>query len=313
MEQFQIVLNQVIIFLVITAVGFIAVKAKALNDDSLTVVTRLFTKIAIPFLLFTNTVNGTTRAEVLENLHIIPISLAVYATLILVSRLLSKVLRLELSRARLFSLSNTFGNVGFIGIPMLLALFGQGVMTYIAVFTVVDQVLIWTYGFALSYPASKKFRLEPKALKNMLNPPLVSVLIALIFVFLDIRPFAVLNDAFLTIAAASTSLPFIYLGGMVALCNIKKFLRYYEFYIGIVIKMVILPIIAFLVLRSIGFDSELAMTTTILIALPSIAIAPMLARTNGSDEEYATAAVIITTLASLVTLSVVAFLTSVVL
>ena len=313
MEQFQIVLNQVIIFLIITTIGFIAVKAKVLDNNGLTVVTKLFTKLVLPFLLFTNTVNGTTRAEIISNLYIVPICLAVYVVLIFVSQLLSRLLRLGATRGRLFALATTFGNVGFIGIPMLLALFGQKVMMYVAVFTVVDQILIWTYGFALSYPEGTKFRLEAKALKKMFNPPLVSVLLALIFVLLDIRPFPVMNDAFMTLAAASTPLPFIYLGGMVALSDMKKSLRHYEFYIGIAIKMIIIPIAAFLVLRALGVHNELAMTTTIIIALPSLAIAPMLARTNGSDEEYATAVVVITTLSSLVTLSIVSYITSVVL
>ena len=312
MEQFQIVLNQVIIFLIITAIGFIAVKVKVLNNDGLTVVSKLFTKIVLPFFLFTNTVNGTTRTEIFENLYIIPISLAVYAVIILVSQLLAKLLKLDKTRARLFSLAYTFGNVGFIGIPVLLALFGQKVMMYIAVFTVVDQLLIWTYGFSLSYPEGTKFKLESKALKNMLNPPLISVLLAIICVLLDIRPVGLLNNAFMTIASASTPLPFIYLGGMIALSDMKKSLRHYEFYIGIAVKMVIIPVIAFIVLQAIGIDYELAMTTTVLIALPALAIAPILARTNSSDEEYATASVIITTLSSLVTLSIVSYLTSVV-
>ena len=313
MEQFQVVLNQVIIFLIITAVGFIAVKVKVLNDEGLTVVSRLFTKIVLPFFLFTNTVNGTTRTEILDNLYIIPISLAVYVVIIFVSRLLARLLRLGTTRARLFSLAYTFGNVGFVGIPVLLALFGHSVMMYVAVFTVVDQLLIWTYGFSLSYPEGTKFRFEAKTLKNMLNPPLISVLLAILFVLLDIRPFGVLEDAFLTLASASTPLPFIYLGGMIALSDMKKSLRHYEFYIGIAVKMVIIPVIAFVILRAIGIHYELAMTTTVLIALPALAIAPILARTNNSDEEYATASVIITTLASLVTLSIVSYLTSVVL
>ena len=312
MEQFQIVLNQVLIFMIITAIGFIAVKAKVLNDDGLTVVSKLFTKLVLPFLLFTNTINGTTRAEIFKNLYVIPIILAVYVVLILVSQLLVRVLRIGVTRGRLFALSNTFGNVGFVGIPMLLALFGQRVMVYVAMFTLVDQLLIWTYGFSLSYPEGTKFRLEIKALKNMINPPLIAVLLAIVFVLLNIRPFTVLNNAFLTVAAASTPLPFIYLGGMIALCDMKKALRHYEIYIGIVVKMVIIPIGVFIALRAIGIHYELATTTAVIIALPSLAIAPILARTNNSDEEYATAAVILTTLASLVTLSVVSYLTSVV-
>lgn len=313
MEQFQIVLNQVVIFIVITAIGFIAVKARVLDDGGLTVITKLFTKITLPFLLFTNTVNGTTRDALAANLYIIPISLGAYAVLIIVTRLLARILKLERARARLFALANTFGNVGFIGIPVLLAVFGQRVMIYVAVFTVVDQILIWTYGFSLSCPGENACRLELKTLKNMISPPIVAVLLALIFVLLDIRPFGVLNDAFVTVSAASTPLPFIYLGGMIALSDMKKFLKHYEFYIGIAVKMVIIPLLLFLILRATGIPADLVTTTTILVALPSISIVPMLARANGSDEEYATAAVIVTTLVSLITLPFVSYLTSVVL
>jgi len=46
--------------------------------------------------------------------------------------------------------SSLFGNVGFIGIPIISSLFPQKGMLYIALFTIVDQLLLWTLGLSLT-------------------------------------------------------------------------------------------------------------------------------------------------------------------
>ena len=89
-------------------IGFIAVKAKFLSSDALPAITRLFTRVIVPFILFVNTVDGATRADVIDTIYLSGIYACIYIVLITTTKLLPKILKLKGNKAPLFTLSYTF-------------------------------------------------------------------------------------------------------------------------------------------------------------------------------------------------------------
>jgi len=313
MDQFNAVLNQVIIFCIIIVIGYAVVKTKFLPGSALPVITNLFSRVIVPFILFVNTVNGATRADMGKYIFLSGVYACVYVSIIIISRIMPKILRLKGNKASLFSLSHTFGNVGFIGIPLLLSVFGQRVMIYVTMYAIVDQALFWTYGYSLSFPVDNKLKFSPKTLVNMLNPPLIAVILSIVLIMLNVRLPPIMDRAFTAMADTGAALPFLYIGGMIATLDIKGILKHYEFYALIAVKMMILPVCLFLVLKAIGVEQEIAVVSSLLFGLPTITLVPMIAGANGSDVEYATSAVLITTIASLFTLTFVSYMTTMVL
>ena len=312
MENFFAVLNQVSIFLIIMIIGFIAVKTKYLSDSLLPAISTVFTKIIVPFIVFVSIVNGTSRDDVLSHSHLIVANICAFAALILLARIAPKLMRLKGNRASLFSFGTSFGNVGFVGIPVLLSVFGARVMIIVTMFALVDLVLFWTYGHSLTFAADNKQKFTIKNLKNILSPPFVAIVLAIAFIMLDIRLPVVVNLAFTAITSAGLALPFIYMGGVLTTLKIKDISKYYELYAAILLKMIAFPICIFLVFRAIGFSQDIAFTSAILFGLPSPGILPMLADANGSDGEYATVMVLLTTMASLFTLTLISYITAII-
>ena len=310
MEQFNAVLNQIIIFSIIIVIGYAVVKSKLLPSSVLPAITTLFSRVIVPFILFVNTVNGATRADMKNYIFLSGIYVCVYAVQIIAARTMPKVLRLKGNKASLFSLSFTFGNVGFIGIPLLLSVFGQRVMIFVTMYAIVDQALFWTYGYSLSYPVENKLKFSPKTLVNMINPPIIAVFISIVLILLDVKIPAILDKTFTSMSNSGMALPFIYIGGMLATLDLKNIFKHFEFYVGIAVKMVILPICLFIILKAIGLEQEIAVASAFLFGLPTITLVPMIAGANGSDVEYSTSVVLVTTLASLFTLTFVSYITA---
>ena len=69
--------------------------------------------------------------------------------------------------------------------------------------------------------------------------------------------------------------------------------------------MLILPLVYFIVMGLCGVPADMAGTITFLMGLPAINMVAMLAKNNGSDGDYAVCAVMMTTIACLVTLPLV--------
>ena len=306
MEQFFIVLNQIGIFLILIIFGILAVKFGILDEHSLGSVSKLVMRMALPAYIFINTAEGATRQGLAESLLVIPLAIALYLMLFLLSLLLEKVFRLKGNRGHVFRAIVMFGNVGFMGIPLVVELYPDTALLYISLFTILDQGLFWTYGVSLTKPVSdQKEKVSLKNLKNLLSPALVAILGATVLVLLNVHLPKILTTTLSKLGPASMPLSLLYIGGMLSMTDVRKVLRCGELYAEIGLKMLVLPIVFFLVMKLCQVPADMAGTMTFLTGLPAINMVAMLSKNNGSDGDYAVCAVMMTTLACLVTLPLV--------
>ena len=306
MEQFFIVLNQIGIFLILIIFGILAVKFGILDEHSLGSVSKLVMRMALPAYIFINTAEGATRQGLAESLLVIPLAIALYLMLFLLSLLLEKVFQLKGNRSHVFRAIVMFGNVGFMGIPLVVELYPDTALLYISLFTILDQGLFWTYGVSLTKPVSdQKEKVSLKNLKNLLSPALIAIVGATILVLLDIHLPKLLITTLSKLGASSMPLSLLYIGGMLSMTDVRKVLRCGELYAEIGLKMLVLPLVFFMVMKLLNVPAYMAGTMTFLTGLPAINMVAMLSKNNGSDGDYAVCAVMMTTIACLITLPLV--------
>ena len=306
MEQFFIVLNQIGIFLILIIFGILAVKFGILDEHSLGSVSKLVMRMALPAYIFINTAEGATRQGLAESLLVIPLAIALYLMLFLLSLLLEKVFQLKGNRSHVFRAIVMFGNVGFMGIPLVVELYPDTALLYISLFTILDQGLFWTYGVSLTKPVSdQKEKISLKNLTNLLSPALIAIVGATILVLLDIHLPKLLITTLSKLGASSMPLSLLYIGGMLSMTDVRKVLRCGELYAEIGLKMLVLPLVFFMVMKLLNVPADMAGTMTFLTGLPAINMVAMLSKNNGSDGDYAVCAVMMTTIACLITLPLV--------
>lgn len=306
MEQFYIVLNQIGIFLILIIFGVVAVKFGILDEHSLGNVSKLVMRMALPAYIFINTAEGATRQGLAASLLVIPLAALLYILLFLLSILLEKVFHLKGNRSHVFRAVVMFGNVGFMGIPLVVELYPDTALLYISLFTILDQGLFWTYGVSLTKPVGNRTEKPSlRNLKNLLSPALVAIVAATILVLLDLHLPKLLVTTLTKLGTASMPLSLLYIGGMLSMTDVRKVLRCGELYAEIGLKMLVLPLVYFLVMRLCHVPGDMAGTMTFLTGLPAINMVAMLCKNNGSDGDYAVCAVMMTTIACLITLPLV--------
>ena len=170
MNYFSIVLEQVEVFVVYLLIGIIAVKTNVLNREKLGALSSCVTKILLPLLIFSNSINGATKEQFLSSTVILLLTAVYYLVLYLVTAALSKLLHLDIQHRNLYRACSMFGNCGFMGIPIILALYPEQGGIYIAVFTVIDQLVLWTIGLDLTSPPESQTSVSlSKRLIKMIN------------------------------------------------------------------------------------------------------------------------------------------------
>lgn len=115
-------------------------------------------------MIFTNTVNGVDKEMLFHSLSILGIAFFMYLCLFGLSFLSGKLLHLHGDHQQLYSAMSAFGNIGFMGIPIVTSIFPERGMLYISVFTMIDQLMLWTVGVRLTSKAGntveKNFRIQ---------------------------------------------------------------------------------------------------------------------------------------------------------
>lgn len=308
--KIEIIGNQIIVFAILMTVGFIAAKTNVITKEGLNALSRIIVKIILPALIFSIVAgSGVTSKEFLiSGRFAIGVFLS-YSLLIFSAILMSRLLKLQGKTANIFTALATFGNMGFMGIPLIQAIFKEPVaQVCISVYTLIDMAILWTYGVYLCSRHQKQSD-SWRAVKNMINPTTVALLIAFIIMILKIRLPDLLMDTISGIGGTSKYLTLIYLGGAMAFVAIKEVVKKPDIFVLTIVKMLFLPIIAYFLLGF--FLPQIPRTIlTLIVGLPSMTTIAMVAATYDSDVEFATEIIFVTTLASLVTIPAVSVVTS---
>lgn len=304
MDSFMIILEQLVAFFLMMMVGYLAAKKRVTTREFLDRMASLIMKLLLPILIFANMMNGTSRAQLAADLPALFMVMAIYGSLIVIFAIIAKMLRMPKDRAQIFQAVFVFGNVGFIGLPLMLSVSPLHGGIYSALVSIVDQSLFWTYGLYLTTPTGKSTHFD---WKNFINPAVCGIVLAIVLLLLDLKVPDILENGLLKIGSAATPMSLIYMGGLLCFCNWTPVLRQKELYIGIAVKMLIFPILFFAVASQFVSNTDMTHTLSIVAGLPTMVAVAMFAQSTRKEGDYALGTVLATTVASLVTLSIVAY------
>ncbi len=307
----SVILIEAAKFCTLLFIGFAAVKSRIFSHESLGTLSAFALKISLPALIVTALPAATTRVMLLQALPLLAALPFWYALLAIGGVLTAKLCKMSPNTARVHIVQYMMGNIGVMGMILILATLGDGAAIYMASIYFVDQCMMWTVCENLSYPVEAQRTLSLSSLKKVLTiPTMVAFFIAIAMIALDWHPDNLIVDVLTELGRTSKSIAMIFIGGTLATLNLKRlsYLNGILYIIGF--KMLLLPLFVFWVtgLFSGFLDPMARMVLTLSSALPCLFAMSILARNNGTDYEYATMSVFVTTMASMVTIPLVSWL-----
>ena len=298
MQNSQLI-NQVIVLFIIMAVGFYAKKKKFLNSAVDKGLSELLLNITLPFMIITSFNIKYEPAMVNNARKIFIYSFLIHISLIFISKIFFSKFRIK--RQQVFRFITIFSNVGFMGYPVLESIYGGIGVFYAAIFNIAFNILVWTVGVML-FTGEKDFKSMKKALAN---PALIAVFIGLILFAFSIKlPFPIENSLKL-VGATTTPISMIIVGSMLAEMHFKDAFSDLSVYYAAVIRLIIVPMIVYIVLKMFKVDELLLTICVILQAMPAAVMAPIIAEKYGGDRLLASQCVFITTIVSGITIPII--------
>jgi len=299
--DFNAAIGQILILFIIMFIGVVAKRKAILNntiEDSISV---LLIKLALPALMISST-NFERTSEVLPNMiNILIITIVTFILTIPFFTLIAKALHLGKKSSNVFITLIVFGNVGFMGFPIIKVFFGDIGVFYGTVINLVFTTFVWTYGILLF---DSKGKLD---FRKLLNIGTVSCFIAIFMFLFDVRlPYA-LQTALDHIGKMNTPLAMLLIGALIAEVDIRKLVSNKMVYLVSVFKLIIIPLATAYVLKFMGFNTMVISICTLVASMPSGTINAIFAKQFDSEPLFASVGVFITTLLSILTLPLVVY------
>jgi len=240
LETFFAVLNPTLTLFVCIALGFTLTKTKILPANSGPTIAKLETWMFAPSLSFVTMARYCTPKILGENVRLIIISSVFVIAAVFIAIALSHLFVREKSPERgIFQYALTFANHGFLGDPLILAVFGEEMLFYYKLFTFPMYIVTYTWGLSVIIPTKEK----SNPLKKLLNPPLIALCIGMIVGLLGIGDNLpdFMTSTLDSLKSCMGPLAMILCGITVARFDIKEMITAKKVYIAAVLRLLIIP------------------------------------------------------------------------
>ncbi|HAE45603.1 MAG TPA: AEC family transporter [Lachnospiraceae bacterium] len=294
MNHFYNMLDAQLVLMVYLVVGVFCRKKGIIDETAKDKLIDLILKITLPCMIF-ESFNSPLTYDVFRKAGLI---LLVALSIAILSYLTGKVAYnfMPPEKKSILQYCTMVNNSGFLGLPMVSAVYGDSGLFYASIFIIPNRILMWTAGISLFTEADKK-----NAVKNiLLNPGIVAVYLGMGRRLAGIPVPDFLDRAVTSVGQITTPLSMIIIGTMLVGLTLKQLLQPVILYMSL-IRLVLLPLAALVILGLLQMDGLLTGVSMIMTGMPAGATTALLAAKYGADEEFASQLVVTSTILSLVT------------
>lgn len=293
----------------IVVVGYIAGKLGYMGGTFDKKLSKVVIDITCPALILSSAMTG----ELPDRRYILPllgISVLTYVLLTGVALLLPRLLTKKKDDEGVIGFAMMFGNVGFMGYPIVASIFGHEAVFYAAVLNVVNTFTVFTVGTMLIVGKNLESTVEEKEMsqKKMLrkvlySTPMLSAYLTMLIVALEIKdipefisqPLTMIGN--ITIPAA-----LLIIGSSMSQLPLRALLGNSTIYTTTLMRLAILPIGIHYLMTLLGFSSFVVGINTVVIAMPVATYGTILCLRHGKDTTLITEVTFITTLLAMISI-----------
>lgn len=307
MNSAAIIACQAIVMFVLLAVGYFLYKRHWLDSESTRKLSNITISIINPIVIF-NAYQRDFDFELLTGL-LAALVLALISQVVLVLCGMI-VVRKSGKNFQVDRFAIAYSNCAFMGIPLVEAAFGSEGVLYLTGYITVFNIFLWTHGVISMGGSSGGAK---GLLKVLLSPPIMSIVLGLLFFFFGWRLPDLLQQPLDYLGSMNTPLAMLVSGATIAKAGLGSAFKNKRVYFIQIFKLIAVPavlIAAFVPLTLTGLVSpEVVRITVIAAAAPTASATIMFAYKFGRNEKYAANQFALSTLFSVASLPLVLLLT----
>lgn len=321
-----IVFNQMVSLFLLMLTGYLANRSGVIDKTFESKVSRFIVNISLPATIL-NAVTGSDMAHDQEMLPIFVAAVSIFLVAHVICHFIQKIIRWNPT----YELMLNYSNLGFMGIPIISTIYGGEYVLHVSIFMMTFNLSLFSYGVYLlskddakntaAAAVSEVQAAAPEnsgsqksigfSVKKLLSPGILSAFLAIGIYLLDIRLPQHAVSLFSTVGTTTTPLAMIVIGSTLAGVKFSTVFTDKGLYLFSFLKLLILPMITFFVLRFFIKDRTLLEISTILSGCPIAGNVSMLCMEYNRDVTLVSKGICISTLLSMISIPIVSALVAI--
>jgi len=297
--RFDIVLNQAIILFIMMITGIAAGKAGIISDGVSKKFSELLLYVTSPMMVL-GSFFFEYSPDKLRDALLVPVigSIFFFLTIILSKVLFSKY---DEKIRPVMRFAMVFPNSGYIGLPMMKALFGNDGVFYGAFYVIAFDIFLWTFGITM-FSENKREKVNVKTLKKiLLNPAIIALYIGLVIFALRLPIPDAVQEAINNIGNMTLPLSMLIIGSLISKTKFKTLLNDIRVYYVSFIRLIAIPLVAYFLLSFTGLPRMPVSIVVTALAMPAAAFTSIFPDMFDKDAVFGSKVVTLSTMFSIIT------------
>ncbi|AYO30904.1 AEC family transporter [Biomaibacter acetigenes] len=282
--------------------GYVLTSWKWFDENSSKLLVNLVVKISLPLLMIHDLMNNFDREKLLTSAGGLVVPFTSIALCYLLSFVVSEMAKIQTGRQGVFRSMFFNSNTIFMGLPINLALFGEKSIPYVLLYYIANTVYFWTLGV---YEINRDGNDRPQKLfcletvKQILSPPLVSFLLAVVMIMLGIRLPSFIMDTFRYLGNLTTPISMLFIGITIHSIDLKTIRITKDMLVLFAGRFVISPLSILLLTMVFPLPPLMRNVFVIQAAMPVMTNTAIVSKAYGADSEYVAVMITATTIATI--------------
>ena len=284
----------------IMIVGYVAGRLGYLGGEFDKKLSSLVINFTCPALILSSAMTGELPDRQLI-LPLLGISLLTYIILSGVALWLPHFLTRKKEDEGVVGFALMFGNVGFMGYPVVASIFDHQAVFYAAVLNVVNTFAVFTIGTILingDLGEGKHFQK-----KVLYSTPMLSAYMAMLIVAFGIDNVpGIISQPLTMIGNITVPAALLIIGSSMSQLSARTMLGDLTVYATTIFRLLLIPVGFYFLCNAVGFNSYVVNINTVVIAMPVATYGTILCLKYNRDTTLITEVTLITTLLSMITI-----------
>lgn len=303
--NFQVTFVTVAIMLMYALPGWILVRTKTIKPESISAFAKVLLFACQPCQTVYSFMSVDFSWQLLGDIGLFFVIVLVIQLIILFA-IYAIIGKKRTDKLRVLNLACCFGNVSFLGIPLVEAVLPQypHAPVFCISFSLAMNILGWTAGAFILTGDKQYISLK----KIILNPGFLSAAVAIPLFILQVRFPERLLDGITLFGRMTTPMCMLILGMRLATVPLKNVFGSGIQYAGVLLKQVCLPLIALVLTLVLPLDPAFEATLYLLCCCPMASFVLNISEIFGKGQQTAANMVLLGTLLSILTLPIMSML-----
>lgn len=302
--DFQVIATTMCSFIIIVIAGFISHKRGIINEEFERKLSGFVIKVTCPALLISSTM-GDKMPDREHIPMLLLVSFLTYFILIPLAYIQPVLMRVKRDLRGMYSFMLTYSNVGFIGYPVVASIFGPDAVFYACILNVFNTITVFIWGvmFISGENLKNGFRF-----RLFVSPAMIATYISVIIVILNLHTPKAIAMPLSILGNMTVPSSLIVIGAALAEIPTRKMVGTPHIFIMCFLKLLVLPLLVYYAMITIGINTHISSINMILIAMPVASFGTMFCMQMGKDETTMSQGTFWTTLLSVVSIPLLAML-----